>query len=493
MISCRVIRDKITRESLGYAFLQFRSKMNALHAIDAKDGMKIGSKRIKVSLARPSSESIKNCKLYVTNLPRHFKQSDVVNLFSNYGEIIHCRVLLERDTGKSRGVAFVQFARRSQAMAAIVLHGQRLTTPSGYSHGITVQFADRPMRQQDQPLRHARHDKLSDGYDSYDSIPEMQIYAPQPMYYDQNITYNRTPSDMNQMVYNGSVQSGTEIYPMQNVLQQQQIQGRIVYQPLLMDNTGRIVGTLDTPVSGYQQWQAQHHAQQQAYARQYQAVQQQLQMHATIAQQARRDGYRSCDDYDSSDSPPGDAVPSRGKRGDIRKAQLNELRRSMMEQSESVESKGLVRSGSTTSTDSSGTESTSSGEDSDYQLVYARKEDCADSPTNDFSDASDYTENENGCYSICISKLPSEITAEVLDKLLCSFGCIQSVKILQKLCAPHESETATKNLSKTWQSHCAQGVCYVSDKKQAMMIVQKLDGVRRFHGGPPLSVSLIEE
>ena len=50
-----------------------------------------------------------------------------------------------------------------------------------------------------------------------------------------------------------------------------------------------------------------------------------------------------------------------------------------------------------------------------------------------------------------------------------------------------------KNLLKTWQSHCAQGVCYVSDKKQAMMIVQKLDGVRRFHGGPPLSVSLIEE
>jgi len=34
-----------------------------------------------VSVARPSSKDIKNSKLYVTNLPDHFNQDQVVEVF----------------------------------------------------------------------------------------------------------------------------------------------------------------------------------------------------------------------------------------------------------------------------------------------------------------------------------------------------------------------------------------------------------------------------
>ena len=96
----KVVRDKITKKSLGiqickvpppiyphihsigFGFVKFSTKEEALDAIEKKNGFMIGSKRIKVSIARVSSDEIRHCKLYVTNIPRIFSEKDVLDLFS---------------------------------------------------------------------------------------------------------------------------------------------------------------------------------------------------------------------------------------------------------------------------------------------------------------------------------------------------------------------------------------------------------------------------
>ena len=55
---------------------------------------------MQVSIARPSSESIKGANLYVSGLPKNMTQPDLEQLFSPYGKIITSRILCDNITGK---------------------------------------------------------------------------------------------------------------------------------------------------------------------------------------------------------------------------------------------------------------------------------------------------------------------------------------------------------------------------------------------------------
>ena len=77
----KVVRDKNTKKSLGYGFVKFLNERDALLAIEKMNGLSIESKILKVSVARPPSLEIRNCKLYITNLPREYSERDVVALF----------------------------------------------------------------------------------------------------------------------------------------------------------------------------------------------------------------------------------------------------------------------------------------------------------------------------------------------------------------------------------------------------------------------------
>ncbi|KAI2588403.1 ELAV like RNA binding protein 1, partial [Homo sapiens] len=61
-------------------------------------GLRLQSKTIKVSYARPSSEVIKDANLYISGLPRTMTQKDVEDMFSRFGRIINSRVLVDQTT-----------------------------------------------------------------------------------------------------------------------------------------------------------------------------------------------------------------------------------------------------------------------------------------------------------------------------------------------------------------------------------------------------------
>uniref|UniRef100_A0A1I8HWW4 RRM domain-containing protein n=1 Tax=Macrostomum lignano TaxID=282301 RepID=A0A1I8HWW4_9PLAT len=95
-----------------------------------------------VSLARPSSESIKGANLYISGLPKSMTQQELVQLFSQCGRIITSRILYDGHTGLSKGVGFIRFDQRCEAEVAIKrLNGH---VPEGASDPVTVKFANAP-------------------------------------------------------------------------------------------------------------------------------------------------------------------------------------------------------------------------------------------------------------------------------------------------------------------------------------------------------------
>lgn len=77
----KVVRDKNSKKSLGYGFVKFVREVDAQTAIDTMNGYTFGSKVLKVTLARPPSLEIRNCKLYITNLPKNYGEPEVISLF----------------------------------------------------------------------------------------------------------------------------------------------------------------------------------------------------------------------------------------------------------------------------------------------------------------------------------------------------------------------------------------------------------------------------
>ncbi|KAG5684239.1 hypothetical protein PVAND_013476 [Polypedilum vanderplanki] len=140
--SCKLIRDKVTGQSLGYGFVNYQRADDADKAINTFNGLRLQNKTIKVSFARPSSDAIKGANLYVSGLPKNMTQQDLEQLFTSFGQIITSRILCDNITGLSKGVGFIRFDQRTEAERAISsLNG---TTPKQCSEPITVKFANNP-------------------------------------------------------------------------------------------------------------------------------------------------------------------------------------------------------------------------------------------------------------------------------------------------------------------------------------------------------------
>jgi len=79
-------------------------------------------------------------KLYVGNLPYTVRDEDLQQAFGEFGAITSAKVMMERDTGRSKGFGFVERGSDAEAQAAIAgMNGQSLGGRS-----ITVNEA-RPM------------------------------------------------------------------------------------------------------------------------------------------------------------------------------------------------------------------------------------------------------------------------------------------------------------------------------------------------------------
>ena len=68
-----------------------------------------------------------NSKLYVGNLSYSVRDDDLQQQFASFGHVQSAKVMMERDTGRSKGFGFVEMSSADEAEAAIRgLNGQNM-------------------------------------------------------------------------------------------------------------------------------------------------------------------------------------------------------------------------------------------------------------------------------------------------------------------------------------------------------------------------------
>ena len=58
-------------------------------------------------------------KIMVRNLSRETTEAELLALFQEYGNVQYCKLVMDKETGKSKGFGFVEIPRAGEAKAAI--------------------------------------------------------------------------------------------------------------------------------------------------------------------------------------------------------------------------------------------------------------------------------------------------------------------------------------------------------------------------------------
>jgi len=71
-------------------------------------------------------------KLLVRNLPRTLSEDDLFEMFRQYGDITSCNLVIDEQTGQSKGFGFVEMPAKDEGKEAIrQLDGKKV-------HGVTI-------------------------------------------------------------------------------------------------------------------------------------------------------------------------------------------------------------------------------------------------------------------------------------------------------------------------------------------------------------------
>lgn len=69
---------------------------------------------------------MKQNKIYVGNFPYTADEAQLRGIFSAYGDIEECAVIMDRDTGRPKGFGFITFASQQAAEKALEQDGKDL-------------------------------------------------------------------------------------------------------------------------------------------------------------------------------------------------------------------------------------------------------------------------------------------------------------------------------------------------------------------------------
>jgi len=111
----KLMLDKMTQTSMGYGFVKYVKADAAAAAIAALNGFQMDTKKLRVSYSHPRSEA----NVYVGNLKPSVTKEELEKLFNRFGSIVECKILVDHETGQSKGCGFVKFENVSNARDAI--------------------------------------------------------------------------------------------------------------------------------------------------------------------------------------------------------------------------------------------------------------------------------------------------------------------------------------------------------------------------------------
>lgn len=125
--SAKVMMDLATRTSKGYGFVMMNTVREARRAIETLDNMHVYNKRLRVKYAVKTATAAdnatqcgtENTNLYVKGIPPSWTQLELREFFLQWGEIANAIVLMDRFTGTSKCLAFVEYGSIESARRAM--------------------------------------------------------------------------------------------------------------------------------------------------------------------------------------------------------------------------------------------------------------------------------------------------------------------------------------------------------------------------------------
>ena len=110
-----------------------------------KDGKatkeELAAEREVLTKARSEAAELAGIKLFIARLSFDASEDELRNIFSAHGDVTECSIAKDRDTGKSRGFAFVKYASRTAGEKAIKeldgseIHGRKISVQESNDGG----------------------------------------------------------------------------------------------------------------------------------------------------------------------------------------------------------------------------------------------------------------------------------------------------------------------------------------------------------------------
>jgi polyadenylate-binding protein len=118
--SIRVLRDSVSRRSLGYAYVNFSNVQDAERALDTLNYTSVKNRPIRIMWKQrdPALRRSGVGNVFIKNLDESVDSRTLHDTFSQFGNIISCKVVCD-ENDKSRGFGFVQFQTKEEAELAI--------------------------------------------------------------------------------------------------------------------------------------------------------------------------------------------------------------------------------------------------------------------------------------------------------------------------------------------------------------------------------------
>ncbi|XP_070212771.1 RNA-binding motif, single-stranded-interacting protein 2-like isoform X4 [Littorina saxatilis] len=133
--STKAIIDQTTNKCKGYGFVDFDAPGAAERATQALQAQGIQAQMAKVRDQQEQDPT----NLYIANLPMHFTEKHLENMFKDYGTVISTRILRKPD-GFSRCVGFARMENKDKCGAIIDAFNNKMLT--GCSEPLLVKYAD---------------------------------------------------------------------------------------------------------------------------------------------------------------------------------------------------------------------------------------------------------------------------------------------------------------------------------------------------------------
>ncbi|KAL5197662.1 hypothetical protein ABZP36_001174 [Zizania latifolia] len=128
-----VVYDRVTGRSRGFGFVTMSTAEEVSAAVEQFNGYTFQGRPLKVNSGPPpprdefaprtprggGNSFDSSNKLYVGNLSWGVDNSTLENLFSEQGNVLDCKVIYDRESGRSRGFGFVTYGSSEEVNNAI--------------------------------------------------------------------------------------------------------------------------------------------------------------------------------------------------------------------------------------------------------------------------------------------------------------------------------------------------------------------------------------